>query len=1043
MIAFIRKSKVFFVCIFLSIFVHELGSTPEDKYIRNTKYIATPKSPEETRWVDSVMFTLNSRDRLAQLFMMPAYSNLDERHENTVKKGITDYHIGGLIFFQGTPEKQAALTNIYQSASKIPLIISMDAEWGVGMRLKDVIAFPRQMALGSIRDNSLIYELGAEIARQCKLLGVHINFAPVVDVNNNSDNPVINFRSFGENPAEVSAKGIALMEGMQDNGVIACAKHFPGHGDTGTDSHKLLPVLDHSKERLDSIEFKPFKKLIDGGIPMIMIGHLYARSLENTNVEVPASISKSVIQKILHDEMSFRGLVISDALNMNGVKNYAGNKNVALEALKAGHDILLMPSDIENNILAIEKAIKNGEITQEIIDERCRKILTVKYRIGLTKFKPLNTKKIRERLNSPQAQALKNKLVENSVILVKNKDNILPLKDIDKHRYGYLAIGGLDMGNAFSDRLSTYADISAKCGVSAIPTAQEITNIRNKFDDCDVIIAGYHATNTSPAKQYGVSKPAFDLLKNMLPGKKIVLAYFGSPYFLSYIESVDVYANSAIISHDNTDEAQDRTAQMIFGGIPFSGKMPITARQFYEGYGLETYNSIRLKYVLPEETGIFQKSLKSIDSLVMEGIRQNAFPGCQVIAAHRGEVFYHKAFGNHTYDKASPKVKLTDVYDVASVTKVAATLPLLMRMVDEKIVNINDPLNSYISMHSQSNKGNLKIKDILLHQSGLPSWVPFHYKYFVTADGKPAISNRKTAEFNIPIPGAGRYLKSGYKLDRNFFSTEKTAEFNLPVANKLYGSAKLRENIYDEMDTCALMTAVYRYSDLGFIYMQRLIESIYDMPEDRLSQIMFYEPIGMTRTGYLPLERIPASDIPPTENDALFRNQLLKGYVHDQSASLSGGVSGHAGLFSNANDLVKLYQMYLNGGVYGGTRYLTEETIAEFTACANCTQGNRRGLGFDKRDPNRKKKSPVCDEASLQSYGHTGFTGTMVWVDPERDLIFIFLSNRINPSADNNKLSRLGTRSEIFAKLIKAVDAKNSQQSISNQLANNNNNIKK
>ncbi|MDR2286794.1 MAG: serine hydrolase [Prevotellaceae bacterium] len=1012
--------------------VHELGSTPEGRNIRNTKYIAVPKSPEEMKWVDSVMLELTPRERLAQLFMMAAYSNLDEQHENTIKKGIIDHHIGGLIFFQGTPEKQAKLTNMYQSVSKIPLIISMDAEWGVGMRLKDVISFPHQMALGSIRDNNLIYELGVEIARQCKLLGVNINFAPVVDVNNNSGNPVINYRSFGENPAEVSAKGIALMEGMQDNGVIACAKHFPGHGDTDTDSHKLLPVLDHSKERLDSIEFKPFKKLIDGGIAMIMIGHLYAKSLENSNAEVPASISKRVIQNVLHNEMSFQGLVISDALNMNGVKNYAGNKNVALEALKAGHDILLMPSDIENNIVAIEKAVKNGEITQEIIDEKCRKILTAKYRIGLKKFKPLDTKNIRERINSPQAQALKNKLVENSIILIKNQENILPLRDIDKHRYGYLAIGGLNIGNVFYERLSMYANISAKCGVSAIPTAQEITNIKNKFSDCDVIIAGYHATNTNPNKQYGVSKPAFDLLKSMLPDKHIVLAYFGSPYFLSHIESVDVYANSVIVAHDNADEVQDRTAQMIFGGIPFAGKMPVTARQFHEGYGLETFSSIRLKYIIPEETGISLKSLKSIDSLVMAGIKQRAFPGCQVIAAHKGEVFYHKAFGNHTYDKSSPKVKISDVYDVASVTKVAATLPLVMRMVDEKVVDINNTLDNYITMHSHANKGNLKIKDILLHQAGLPSWIPFYYNYFVSPDGKPAISNRKTAEFNIPIPKTGKYLKTGYMLDRNFFSTEQNEKYPLHIANKLYGAKELRENIYTGIDTCALMTATYRYSDLGFIYMQRLIESMYDVTEDKLSQILFYEPLGMTRTGFLPLERIPANDIPPTENDVFFRKQLLQGYVHDQSASLSGGVSGHAGLFSNANDLVKLYQMYLNGGIYGGTRYLTEKTIAEFTACANCNQGNRRGLGFDKKELDHKKKSPICNEASSQSYGHTGFTGTMVWIDPEKDLIFIFLSNRINPSADNNMLSKLETRSEIFARLIRAIDLKNNSLSINN-----------
>jgi beta-glucosidase-like glycosyl hydrolase/CubicO group peptidase (beta-lactamase class C family) len=1032
------RNKVFFVCILLLATVYKLDSepVPEGGHSRHTKYIAAPKSPAEMKWVDSVMLTLSSRDRLAQLFMMPAYSNLDEKHENSIKKGIQNYKIGGLIFFQGTPEKQAKLTNLYQSVSKIPLIISMDAEWGVGMRLKDVISFPKQMALGSIRDNGLIYELGAEIARQCKLLGVNINFAPVVDVNNNPNNPVINARSFGENPYEVAAKGVALMEGMQDNGLIACAKHFPGHGDTDTDSHKLLPVLEHPKERLDSIEFKPFQKLIDDGIAMVMIGHLYAKSLEKYNTELPASISPSVIQKVLRDEMSFQGLVISDALNMNGVKNYVGEKNVAVEALKAGHDMLLMPFDIENNILAIENAVKEGDLTQEVIDEKCRKILTAKYRIGLTKFIPLNTRGIRDSINSPKAQALKNKLIENSVILTQNKDNILPLRDIERHRYGYMAVGGFDLGNAFANRLAMYAEIYAKCEVSVIPTAQEITNIKTKFNNCDVIIVGYHATNTSPTKQYGVSKPVFDLLKSILPEKEIILNYFGSPYFLSFTESASSYASSVIVAHDNSDEAQDRTAQLIFGGIPFAGKMPVSAKEVHEGYGLETFNSTRLKYVIPEEIGISRKYLKSIDSLALKGIREQAFPGCQVIAACKGEVFYYKAFGNHTYDSSSPKVKISDVYDMASVTKVAATLPLVMRMVDEKMVNIDNPLNKYIALHSHTNKGNLIIKDILLHQSGLPAWIPFHYKYFVTPDGKSAVSNKKTAEFDIPIPGAGRYLKTGYILDQKFFSTKKTEKFSYPVANNLYGSKDLRTDIYAVMDTCNLKNTTYRYSDLGFIYMQRLIESIYDMPEDKLSRILFYEPLGMTRTSYLPLEKIPANDIPPTEDDKLFRNQLLQGYVHDQLASLSGGVSGHAGLFSNANDLAKLYQMFLNGGIYGGNRYLTEETIAEFTACANCNNGNRRGLGFDKQEPDSDKKSPICKEASLQSYGHTGFTGIMVWVDPERDLIFIFVSNRINPSADNNKLSQLGTRSEIFAKFIQAVDEKNKCVN-NNQIANN------
>ena len=1016
--------KLIACAILISIITVELGySAPEEINTMFSKYIAGPIYPLERNWVDSVMTTLTPRDRLAQLFMMPAYSNLGEKHENSVKSLVQSYNIGGLIFFQGTPEKQVELTNVYQSASKLPLLIAMDAEWGVGMRLSNVLSFPRQMALGSIRDNNLIYELGVEIARQCKLLGVHINFAPSVDVNNNVNNPVINFRSFGENQSTVGLKGVALMNGMQNNGVIACAKHFPGHGDTDTDSHHALPILEHSRLRLDSIELKPFKKLIDEGVAMVMIGHLYAKSLEKTGAELPASISESVIQNVLRNDLSFEGLVISDALNMKGVKDFANDKNVAVEALKSGHDILLMPYDVEENLLAIEKAIAKGELSQSYIDEKCQKVLAAKYRIGLTKFKPLNQKGILDSLNNPKAQALLNKLVENSITLVRNENNILPLKDIDKHKYGYLAVGSFDMGANFYNRLNMYTQISAKSEVSNTPSAKDIEKIKDSLKNCDIIIVGYHSTSTSPKQDYGVSQSVFNLVKELSTNKEIVLSYFGSPYFLSKVNTISSYTNSIVIAHDNSPEAQDRTAQSIFGGIHFSGKMPVTAsEEFPEGFGIETDKAIRLKYVIPEEIGIPQSSLKSIDSLVQVGIKNKAFPGCQVIAAYKGEVFYYKAFGNHTYNANSTKVQFSDVYDVASVTKVAATTPLVMKMVDEQLLNIDNPLSNYINLHAKSKNGKLKIKDILLHQSGLPSWVPFHYKYFVTPDGKTAMSSKKTAEFSIAIPGAGRYLKSNYILDKSFFSTQQSEKYSQPIAKNLYGSNNLREDVYAAIDTCNLMNTNYRYSDLGFIYMQRIIESVYKVPTNQLSQTLFYEPLGMNRTGYLPLERISIKDIPPTEDDSYFRKQLVHGYVHDQGASLCGGVSGHAGLFSNANDLAKLYQMYLNGGTYGGSQYLTQKIINEFTSCINCRQGNRRGLGFDKQEPDPAKNSTVCKEASLQSYGHTGFTGTMVWVDPDRELVYVFLSNRINPSADNNKLSQLGTRSEILARFINVIE---------------------
>ncbi|MDR0559899.1 MAG: serine hydrolase [Prevotellaceae bacterium] len=1022
------KVRWIFICVvLLCISARRLGySAPEDLHVRHSKYIAEPSSRDEIRWVDSVMSQLSSRERLAQLFMMPAYSNLDEKHENQIRKLVREQKIGGLIFFQGTPEKQIELTNSYQSVSKIPLLIGMDAEWGVGMRLAGAPDFPRQMALGSISDNSLIYEFGAEIARQCKLLGVHINFAPVVDVNNNPGNPVINFRSFGENQLNVSEKGVELMRGMQDNGVIACAKHFPGHGDTETDSHKLLPVLPHTRERLDSIELKPFERLINEGVAMIMIGHLYAKSLEISSAELPASISENIIGKLLRNEMAFRGLVISDALNMNGVKNYADGKNIAVEALKAGHDILLMPSDVENNIKAIEKAMANGEILQSDIDSRCRKVLTTKYRVRLTGFVPLDKNKIKDKINSSHVQALKNRLIEKSIILAANHDNILPFKELDRYRLGYIAVGGFASGRNFIDRMENYTQIPVKCELSITPSVVEINSIKSKLKECDIIIVGYHATSTSPKSKYGVSQPVFSLLSEISASKKIILAYFGSPYFLAHAADSRHCFSSIIVSHTNSEEAQDRTAQLMFGGIPFSGKMPVTATaDFAEGTGIETYNSIRLKYVTPEELGIDIQELQSVDMLAIEAINHRAVPGCQILAAHKGEVFYHKTFGKLSYASDASKVKTSDIYDVASITKVTATLPLIMRMVDEQLVDIDSSLKKYLNIDALSDKNSLTVRDILLHQSGLPSWIPFHYKYLVIPNTmESAISNKKSAKYSVKIPGVNKYIAKNYTLDPKYFSNKKTEHFNRSVAANIYCSDELRREIYNATDSCKLLSATYRYSDLGFIYLQRIIETVYGTSEDELSQTMFYESMGMNRTGYLPLKKIDVRSIAPTENDELYRKQLLHGYVHDQTASLCGGVSGNAGLFSNANDLAKFCQMLLNGGIYGGTRYLTEETITKFTVCANCSNGNRRSLGFDKPEPNPNRKSPVGKDVSLQSYGHTGFTGTMIWIDPERELVFVFLSNRVHPSAENKKLTALETKTEILSKFITAIDKK-------------------
>lgn len=1010
-----RKGVLYLITIPVSIlFINLVLAFP----IKPERYIGEPVSKDEKQWVDSIMKKLTPRDRIAQLFMVAAYSNQSQKHIDNITALVKEQKIGGLVFFQGSPVKQAELTNRYQKLAKIPLLIGMDAEWGVSMRLDSVISFPRQMTLGAITDNNLVYELGVEMARQCKLLGVHINFTPSVDVNCNPNNPVINTRSFGENQYNVADKGIAIMRGLQDNGVIACAKHFPGHGDTNTDSHHELPIIPYSKERLDTLELYPFKQLIENGIASIMIGHLYLSSID-TRDEKPASLSERIIRSILKRELNFDGLIITDALNMSAVKTTDG-ENLAVAVIKAGNDVLLMPTDVAAGINAIETAIKNDELTQSQIDDKCRKILTAKYRAGLNRYKPINLKGLTQKLNNPESKALNNKLIESALTLVVNNSSILPLKELDSKTIAYVEVGK-NKGITFENQLELYANIT-KVSVDKSSTKEQLAAIKKQLASYNTLIVGYHIADSRPARNFGVDTEIMSFISDIANQKQTIFTFFGSPYFLSKTASYQNTFNAIIVAYDNSEYAQNRAAQAIFGAIPFKGKLPVSANTtFTAGYGIETNSAIRLKYVEPEEIGFNATDIRRIDSIINKGIKEKAFPGCQVIAAYKGQVFYHKAIGTQTYDKTSAKVKTDDLYDVASVTKVSATLPLVMKMVDTKKVDIDKPLKTYIKLAPKSDKGTLLVRDILLHQAGLKAFIPFYLTMFTVPNGEELINNKTSTAFSIKIPGTKQYINKNSVLDKNYFSNKSSNVFNMPVANGLYSSAKAQEYVYNVIDTSTLLNRNYRYSDLGFIYLQRIIESVYEKREDYLADAFFYNPLGMNYTTYLPLNKVTKARVAPTEKDDVFRRQLVQGYVHDQAAAVLGGVSGHAGLFSTANDLAKLMQMYLNCGEYGGERYIDSAVVAQFTKYDD-KKKSRRGLGFDKPETNPKKASPVCKEASLSSYGHSGFTGALVWVDPERDLIYVFLSNRIYPSTENLKITTLGTRTEILAELLKSID---------------------
>ena len=947
----------------------------------------------EKRWVDSVMNSLSNDEKIAQLLMVSAYSNKDDSHINNIEKLIKDYNIGGLMFLQGGPVRQAKLTNKYQSISKTPLMIALDAEWGVSMRLDSALRFPWQMTLGSIQNDTLIYQMGKEIARQCKLIGVNINFAPVVDVNFNPENPIIGNRSFGENPIRVGELGVQYMKGLQDNGVLACAKHFPGHGDTDEDSHKSLPIINHTRERLDTVELVPFKMLIDNGLGSIMVAHLFIPELDNTKNQA-VSLSNLVVQKILKDKLSFKGLVITDALNMKGVSKYYKPGILDVKALLAGNDILLFSENVPEAINQIKLAISNGDITQEEVNDRCRKILTKKYWMGLSNFLPINLDKVRNEIIVNNTHLINRKLVENSITVLQNYNNLMPLKRLDTLNIASLSIG--QPSDIFQSTLSKYAKIS-HYNISENASEKQKKELLLKLSKYNLVLVGIHKSNAHAWKRYDFNKNVDLFIQNIALQSKVIVNIFANPYSLNSFLFVNNF-DAVVLSYQNSKISQEMTAQAIFGGISAKGKLPVSTKHYKINSGFTT-KKIRLGYTIPEEFGVNENDLYKIDSIANNAIINKATPSCQILVAKSGKIFFNKSYGYHTYKKER-KLKNDDVYDLASITKISATLPMLMKMYDEDKLDINDKLSSYLDLDT-SNKSTIIVKNILSHQSRLKSWIPF-YRYTLQDDTINGIK----------------------KLRDTLYSTNYSKKYPYKVADGIFLHFSYPDTMFNFIKYSKLRSSNrYKYSDLGYYFFQKIIENTYSNKLNVLVDNHFYKKLGMENLSYVPLQNLNIDRIVPTEYDYIFRSQLVKGYVHDMGAAMLGGVGGHAGIFANANDLAKLMQMYLNRGIYGDERYINSSTIDLFTKAHFLDNNNRRGLGFDKPEP--IKGGPACREASLSSFGHTGFTGTIAWADPETELLYIFLSNRIHPDADNLKLLKMNVRTEIMKEIYKNFGKKN------------------
>jgi len=938
--------------------------------------LVTDEELEQSIWVDSIYSSMTLKEKVGQLFVIQAFSNKNKNHKDNIINIIRNNNIGGIIFSKGSAHKQVDLTNDFQSESSIPLLIGMDAEWGLNMRLDSTFSFPWNMTLGAIKDNNLIRQVGRSIAEHCKRIGVNFNFAPVVDINTNPDNPIIGNRSFGESTQNVSSKSLNFMRGQQEMNILSSAKHFPGHGDTSTDSHKTLPFISHDKKRILKTELKPFKTLINNGLESVMIAHLEVPSLEKTK-GLPSTLSYSIVTSLLKNTLGFKGLIITDALEMKGLSNFKSKGNLDMLAFKAGNDILLMSANVSEGIQAIVDEYNLGEISEERLSYSVKKILKAKYKVGLNNFLQISKTNLYNDLNSLENKILNEDLVENAITVVKNNDNMLPIKNLN-NSIGYLNFGN-DNYMAFFDELTKYSKIDNLDEIDILKTESE-SFIESNYK---TIIIGVHANSETPWKSYNLKKEEIIFINRISKKVNVILNIFGSPYMLNKFKNIK-NINGIIISYQNSKVFQKKSAQLIFGAIESTGILPVSiGKLFSAGQGLELNKINRLSYGLPESVNLRSEKLNKIDSLAQIAIDSSMTPGMQILVAKDGKVVYDKNFGYLTYKKKQ-RVNHNTIYDIASLTKILVTLPIVMKMVEQGKLSLDTKLKEIIPQYVNSNKSDKTIKEILSHFANLKSWIPFY---------------KSTLDTVNKLPNPLYYKKS--------FSNE----YNIKVTENLYLLSSFKDSININIKNSELNNDKYKYSDLPYYILKEYIENYYSSDLSSIIDSQMNNKMGLTHSSFFPREINSLDNIAPTEIDDYFRFQEIRGTVHDMGAAMQGGIGGHAGLFSNVNDIAKIMQMFIQDGEYGGERYLNKSTIDLFNKCYYCSEENRRGVGFDK--PQIEEDGPTCGCVSMNSFGHSGWTGTYTWADPDEKIVYVFLSNRSYPNSVENKLLKNNIRTDI------------------------------
>jgi beta-glucosidase-like glycosyl hydrolase/CubicO group peptidase (beta-lactamase class C family) len=836
------------------------------------------------------------------------------------------------------------------------LLISSDFERGLGMRLDDAVEFPYNMALGAANDPELTYFMGRVIAREGRALGFQQNFAPLLDVNHDYRNPIINIRAYSEDPNIIALHGTAFINGMATDFMLSTAKHFPGHGATDLDSHNELPVILQSKDEFYKNDLIPFKKAIKNGIPSVMIGHLDVPAFEK-NKGIPATFSKEIVTELLQNKLNFKGLITTDAMNMHAItKKYSPGESAKL-AVEAGNDLILYPTDEEAAINGLVRAVENGDLSVKRIDHSVRKILKAKKWLYLDSQKVIDSTKAYRILNSPKHKRLAEEIAEKSITLVKDENNLIPV-DADKY-YSITCINLLDVWRN-PDEEQKFEEILKENFKNVrsydLTLSSRNINYRRAFNLAKrsrlVLVPAY--VNVKSFKgDISIADKHLEFIKKLMAlNKPVVIMSFGSPYILFQFPEAETY----LCAYGAVPISQIAMFNAVFGRSVINGKLPVSIpnTEFNIGYGIKKRQD---KPYFPETEIDTNYNFSLADSLMKKALDDSVFPGAALLVGHRGKVIINKSYGRFNYDDKAKKITNNSIFDLASLTKVIGTTSAAMLLFDQGKLELDRNVSVYLPEFGANGKVNVTIRNLLLHNSGLPAYKPFYKMY------------KTKKEVVKDIMSTSLISKPGQK---------------------------------------------YLYSDLGMITLQLVIEKITGKPINEFLRENVFEPLGMNRTMYNPPAKL-WNECVPTEKDNYWRMTLLKGKVHDETASLMKGVAGHAGLFSTSQDLGKFLFTFLNDGFYNGGQVFNYFTIEDWTS----RQGKQssRGLGWDTKS---EKGSSAGNKFSKNSFGHTGFTGTSVWVDKDRDLFVVLLTNRVYPTRENRKIIKF--RPKLHDAIIDAVD---------------------